>query len=72
MNEGNERLLEAASEFDERRRELAIKRIREELTLKGDEFCRACGDPIEIARRAALPSATRCVDCQAAHERGSR
>jgi len=72
MNEGNERLLEAASEFDERRRELAIKRIREEPTLKGDEFCRACGDPIEIARRAALPSATRCVDCQAAHERRSR
>lgn len=27
-------------------------------------FCCDCGDPIEPERRAALPFARRCVDCQ--------
>ena len=72
MNDTNERLLEAAGELEERRRDFEVKRIRQELTLHGDEFCRACGDPIGEARRAALPSATRCVECQATLERMSR
>ncbi len=72
MNEGSERLLEATGEFDRRQRERTIKRIREGLTLKGDAFCRDCGDPIDVARRMALPSATRCIECQTASERGRR
>lgn len=32
-------------------------------------FCRDCGDPIDPERLAALPSATRCYDCQLAAER---
>jgi phage/conjugal plasmid C-4 type zinc finger TraR family protein len=35
-----------------------------------DGVCRDCGQPIGDERRAALPSATRCVTCQAAWEQG--
>lgn len=31
--------------------------------------CDSCGHPIAAARLAALPSATRCVGCQAGQER---
>ena len=72
MNEGNDRLLEAAEDFSARQRDREVDRIRQGLTLKGDEFCRACGEPIEIKRRMALPSATRCFDCQSALEGGGR
>jgi phage/conjugal plasmid C-4 type zinc finger TraR family protein len=34
--------------------------------------CVDCGDDIPAARRAALPSCRRCVDCQERHERGAR
>lgn len=30
--------------------------------------CIDCGDPIDEERREAMPSATRCIDCQARHE----
>ena len=32
-------------------------------------LCDTCGHPIAAARLAALPWATRCVGCQAGHER---
>lgn len=32
-------------------------------------ICRDCGDPIDPERLAALPHATRCIDCQFAAER---
>lgn len=32
-------------------------------------LCDTCGHPIAAARLAALPSAIRCVACQAGHER---
>lgn len=35
----------------------------------GNETCSDCGEPIPEERRRALPSATRCVDCQAWTER---
>lgn len=35
-----------------------------------DIECLDCGNEIPTRRRAALPSATRCVDCQETHERG--
>ena len=34
--------------------------------------CMDCLDQIETARLAALPSATRCIACQADWERGTR
>lgn len=35
----------------------------------GAGICADCGEEIPAARRRALPSATRCVECQAWHER---
>ncbi len=35
----------------------------------GSGICADCGEAIPAARRRALPSAIRCVDCQAWHER---
>lgn len=33
------------------------------------DFCEDCGDEIPEARRTASPEATRCIRCQAKHER---
>jgi phage/conjugal plasmid C-4 type zinc finger TraR family protein len=63
-----ERGLLRAEDFQRQQDELKVGRIRSSLVLKGDEFCQDCGDPIGAERRAALPSATRCVDCQVGHE----
>lgn len=63
-----ERGLERAEAFERLEKDGAIARIRHNLTGLGETFCLGCGDRIEEARRIALPSAKRCVDCQAAHE----
>ena len=64
-----ERSIERAEEFERRQREAAIQPIKNSLAGMGEEFCIACGDRIEEARRIALPSAKRCVDCQTKAER---
>lgn len=64
-----ERSIERAEEFERRQREAAIQRIRNNLIGVGEEFCIGCGERIEEARRIALPSATRCIDCQTKAER---
>ena len=35
-------------------------------------FCVGCGMVIELARRRAVPGATRCVSCQTEHEQAGR
>lgn len=65
-----ERAIESAEELEQRRRDAAVARIRNNLIGLGEEFCLGCGDRIEAARRAALPSAKRCVDCQGKLEAG--
>jgi DnaK suppressor protein len=45
--------------------DLALARIR--AGTYGE--CRDCGEPIALARLAAYPTATRCLACQAKHER---
>lgn len=64
-----ERAIERAAEFEQRQRDAAVARIQNSLAGLGEEFCLGCGDRIEEARRIALPSAKRCVDCQAKVER---
>nr|WP_236783871.1 TraR/DksA C4-type zinc finger protein [Azospirillum humicireducens] len=44
--------------------------VRGRLMQAGSVLCIDCDTAIPPARRAALPSATRCVDCQEKHERG--
>jgi phage/conjugal plasmid C-4 type zinc finger TraR family protein len=68
MDVGN-RGLEQAEEFERLQREAAVRRIQNNLAGLGEEFCLGCGDRIDDARRNALPSAKRCVDCQAKVER---
>lgn len=47
----------------------AIARIRAGLAGPGEVDCIDCGHPIPPARRAALPSAQRCIGCQTKSER---
>ncbi|MBD8109434.1 TraR/DksA C4-type zinc finger protein [Erwinia persicina] len=51
---------------------LAVGRIREMLQMPGDECCEECGEPIEAARRKALPSVKTCLTCQEIIELKSR
>jgi phage/conjugal plasmid C-4 type zinc finger TraR family protein len=67
--EDDDVIVAAAEASLARQTDAAIARIRAGLDEPGDEFCHGCGEPIEAARRAALPSATRCVGCQSAIER---
>lgn len=63
-----ERSIERAEELELRQRDAAVQRIRNNLVGLGEDFCVTCGERIEEARRMALPSAKRCVDCQTSHE----
>lgn len=56
-------------EEDERAREIAG--IVRAASREASPFrrCRECGDEIDAERRAALPSALRCLECQEARER---
>ena len=54
-----ERGLERAEAFERLSNQAAIERIRNNLSGLGEEFCLTCGERIEPARRAALPSAKR-------------
>lgn len=47
-----------------------IAGVRARLLGHGAAACIDCGDAIERARRAAMPNARRCVDCQGVYESG--
>ena len=51
-------------------RDNALAHFANGLKRQGTEFCIGCGDLIAEPRRKAIPSATRCVDCQDVFERG--
>lgn len=47
----------------------AVKLARSQLpTGPGETHCQECGNEIPAARRAAMPGARLCVDCQAGHD----
>ncbi|WP_035692796.1 TraR/DksA C4-type zinc finger protein [Azospirillum halopraeferens] len=48
-----------------------VAAVRARLAAAGASACTDCGDPIDPARRAALPSATRCFGCQSDREGGA-
>lgn len=70
--EVNERQVEAGETAIALQNERAIAGIRAGLAGEGSADCIDCGDPIEKERRAAMPSAKRCVECQRASERNYR
>lgn len=51
------------------RNRLAAQRRRAALDVPGNALCADCAEPIPEARRIALPSAIRCIGCQAWAER---
>lgn len=53
-------------------RDAGIARAAEALAAAGSPGCTDCGDDIGAARRAALPSARRCISCQDAAEQRAR
>lgn len=59
-----ERGLERAEALERLEKDGAVARIRNNLAGIGETFCIGCGERIEEARRIALPSAKRCIDCQ--------
>lgn len=67
-----EQQYETAAKLAEDEREAALARHRQNMQsvqASPDGSCLDCGEPIPAARLAAWPSAARCVDCQADHER---
>jgi phage/conjugal plasmid C-4 type zinc finger TraR family protein len=58
------------AEFNEMRIEEQARAAQ--LDAPGNERCADCHEPIPPARRRALPSAHRCVECQAFFERIGR
>jgi len=53
----------------EQEREAGISRARSSLVRSGASECSDCGDPIDVSRRIAMPSADTCLDCQRRRER---
>lgn len=67
-----ERQIEAAEAMVSREAASQVARIRAELAEDGEDVCVDCDEPIGAARKAALPSADRCIDCQVDWERKNR
>lgn len=65
-----ERFYEQAEHTEQAMRDEGLSHIRAALQGAGCDECEDCDAPIAAARRTALPSATRCIECQEHHERG--
>jgi len=78
-------ILDMAQHYDELYRQSALRAhfAGRDINFTGDDVevgnsgqisvqvrqCSDCGDEIKAARLEAIPQATRCIDCQAEHER---
>jgi phage/conjugal plasmid C-4 type zinc finger TraR family protein len=61
----------AADDFQEQIQATVDERVdeaRSQLSGEGSEDCEDCGRSIPLARRKAMPSATRCIHCQDQYE----
>ncbi|RIA44061.1 TraR/DksA family transcriptional regulator [Hephaestia caeni] len=63
-----ERLIENMAVRIEEERDAGVERVRRRIARTGRAHCLNCGDGIEPARRAALTSAIRCVECERRRE----
>lgn len=66
---GVDRIVEAAELAVAAECDAQVAAIRARLAATGVRDCIGCGEPIEEARLAALPSAIRCIGCQSGIER---
>lgn len=71
MHSGN-RAIERAQAMVALECDMAVAGIRSRMAEPGSALCITCGEPIEPERRAALPSARRCVGCQSRAERAAK
>lgn len=71
MNFGNS-LFDAAEIVAEQERQAGIDAARLDLKTMGSPECEDCPQLISRERRLAMPSAIRCVDCQARFERRTK
>lgn len=62
--QSSNRDLEAAEASERQQRVHQLARVREGLESEGEMECVDCGALINSARRMAMPSARRCIDCQ--------
>ncbi|MGB3793465.1 MAG: TraR/DksA C4-type zinc finger protein [Sphingopyxis granuli] len=67
-NSGN-RAVEHAEAMVDLERDTAVAGIRRGLTAPGSANCCDCGEDISPERRAAMPSARRCANCQQRRDR---
>ena len=65
-----ERMYEQAEQHEQAQRDDGVLNARIALSGVGCDECEDCDCPIPIARKQAIPSATRCIDCQEQHEQG--
>lgn len=57
-------MFDEASAKELREREASIARARAKTARPGGKYCVDCENEINPQRRAAMPSATRCLECQ--------
>lgn len=69
MSQSTERQIEAAEAALVAATQRTIATIKAGLNAQGADECDDCGDVISPARRKAMPSARRCIRCQAQYER---
>lgn len=65
----DENYIEQADALAQTERESSLQAIQTALRKPGLSHCADCEDPIPPERHAAAPWATRCINCQTAHER---
>lgn len=57
-------LIDEADKLIEELTALAVSKAKKALSSSGTVRCEDCGCTIPIKRRKAIPSCTRCIDCQ--------
>ncbi len=66
---GINNLIDEANQRAEQEREASILKVRTALQAEGKPECVDCAELIDAERRAAMPSACRCITCQTLFER---
>ncbi|AXF86431.1 hypothetical protein DTO96_102185 [Ephemeroptericola cinctiostellae] len=62
-------MLEQSEQLTDAVRDEAVYLAQQALQGEGSDACGDCGTLIPMARRKAMPNATRCVYCQQVFER---
>lgn len=65
----SEKIYELAEELEQHARDEGLHKIRAALKGDGTDECIDCGEAIPLARKQAMPNATRCINCQGLSEK---